>query len=157
MEKLKGIVALTQAFRDALLDLKEGSKIVFVGSPFVCTPFAELLAYAVRDKKFEILFIPKANESEARRIKELKDIGYFVSDEKANPSDPDAVVLLGGLAMPKFGCSPNEVREMIKRISKVKNPMLLGVCFMGIFKKHGWDRIFNFKRLIDASIEVEII
>ncbi|MDI9641933.1 MAG: DUF2124 family protein [Archaeoglobales archaeon] len=157
MEKLRGIVGLTQAFRDAVSDLREGSKIVFVGSPYVCPPFVELLAYAVRDKNFEMLFIPKANESEARRIRELKNIGYCISNEKANPSDPEAVVLLGGLAMPKFGCSAEEVSAMVKRLSKMKSPIILGVCFMSIFKKQGWDRTFSFKRLIDATVEVEIV
>lgn len=156
MEKLKGIVGLTQAFRNAVSDLKDGSKIVFIGSPFVCTPFVELLVYSVRDRNFEAIFIPKANEMEARKIVELEGIGYRIGDEKADPSDPDAIVLLGGLAMPKFGCSADEVLGVIKRISKKKNPALIGVCFMGIFKKQGWDRAFNFKKIIDASVEVEV-
>lgn len=156
MEKLKGIVGLTHAFRNAVSDLRDGSKIVFIGSPFVCTPFVELLVYSVRDRNFEAIFIPKANEEEARRVIELEGIGYRIGDEKADPSDPDAIVLLGGLAMPKFGCSAEEVSRTIGRISKKKNPNLIGVCFMGIFKKQGWDKAFDFKRIIDATIEVEV-
>lgn len=135
MEKHRVIIALTQAFREAVSELKDGSKIVFVGSPYVCTPFVELLAYAVRDKKFEMLFIPKANESEARKLSELGGFCYFIKDEKADPFNPDAIVFLGGLAMPKFGCSIEEVSQMIERICKEAKPIILGVCFMSIFKK----------------------
>lgn len=156
MEKLSGIVGITRAFRDALSDLKEGSKVVFVGSPFVCTPFIELLAYAVRDRNFEMVFIPKSDESEARKIREYKNIGYSVSEEKADPNEPDAIVLMGGLAMPKFGCSAEEISSMLKRICKSKTPPILGVCFMKVFRKQGWDKLFNFKKLIDATIDVEV-
>ncbi|MEM1671669.1 MAG: DUF2124 family protein [Archaeoglobaceae archaeon] len=156
MEKLKGIVGLTHAFRNAVSDLKDGSKIVFIGSPFVCTPFAELLVYSVRDRNFEAIFIPKTNEGEARKVIELEGVGYCIGNEKADPSDPDAIVLLGGLAMPKFGCSVEEVCRVIDRISKTKKPILLGVCFMGIFKKQGWDKAFDFRKIIDANLEVEV-
>ncbi|MEM2727212.1 MAG: DUF2124 family protein [Archaeoglobaceae archaeon] len=155
MDKMRGIIGLTQAFRDAVSDLKDGSKVVFIGSPYVCTPFAELLAYAVRDRNFEIIFIPKAKDGEARKLED-SGVCYFVTDEKADPTNPDAIVLLGGLAMPKFGCSVEEVHRMIENISKEKKPVILGVCFMGIFKKQGWDKVFSFRKLIDATIEVEI-
>lgn len=156
MERLKGIVGLTKAFRSAVSELKDCSKILFVGSPYVCTPFVELLAYAVRDRNFEMLFIPKAKEENARKIRESPGIGYYISEEKADPSEPDAIVILGGLAMPKFGCSVEEVKELIGRLSKEKKAKLLGVCFMGIFKKEGWDKVFNFSVLIDATMEVSV-
>jgi len=156
MKKLGGIVGLTGAFRESLSDLKDGSKVVFVGSPYVCTPFVELLAYAVRDRNFEMVFIPKTNDAEARKLKDKGGICYFISDEKADPTNPDAIVLFGGLAMPKFGCSAEEIVRLIERISKQKNPIILGLSFMGIFKRQGWDRIFAFRTLVDASIEVEV-
>jgi hypothetical protein len=38
-------------------DLAEGAeKIIFVGTPGFCTPFAELLSFVVRDRK--LAFIP---------------------------------------------------------------------------------------------------
>lgn len=149
----KGIVGLTSAFRDALLDVPAGKKIVFVGSSYVCTPFAELLAYAVRDKNFELIYVPKALESEARKILELKNVCFYVSDERADPKNPAVIVLLGGLAMPKFGCSAEDVLNFIERTAD-KNTRILGVCFMGIFKKSGWDKIVPFNLMIDATMDV---
>jgi hypothetical protein len=157
LEKLSGIVGLTPGFSSAISDLKPGSKVVFVGSPYVCTPFIELLAYAVRDRNFRMVFLPGTEEGEARKIKELGGIGYCISEERADPYEPDAVVLLGGLAMPKFGYSVEEVRDLVDRLSREKRAKLLGVGFMGIFKKQGWDRVLKFEKLIDATIEVEVI
>ncbi len=157
MEKFSGIVGLTQAFRSATSDLEQGSKVVFVGSPYVCTPFIELLAYAVRDRNFRMVFLPKTEEGKARKIKELEGIGYCISEERADPYEPEAVVLLGGLAMPKFGCSVEEVRNLVDRLSRGKRAKLLGVGFMGIFKKQGWDRVLKFEKLVDATIEVEVV
>lgn len=37
-------------------EVGDAEKITFVGSPGVCTPFAEFLAYSVRDRKL-ILFL----------------------------------------------------------------------------------------------------
>ncbi|MEM0332129.1 MAG: DUF2124 family protein [Archaeoglobaceae archaeon] len=149
----KGIVGLTSAFREALSDLSAGEKVVFVGSSYVCTPFAELLAYAVRDKNFELIYVPKALEFEARRILELKNVCFYVSNEKADPKNPAAIVLLGGLAMPKFGCSTKDVMNFIEKIA-TKNTRILGVCFMGIFKKSGWDKMIPFNLIIDSTMEV---
>ena len=74
MEKRSGIPGFTGAFRDTMVDLKDGSKVVFTGSVAVCTPFIELLAYTVRDKGFEMLYVPRAVADEARRIKKIENI-----------------------------------------------------------------------------------
>ena len=137
MERKSGIVGFTGLFRESIADLKDGSKVVFTGSAAVCTPFAELLAYAVRDKGFDMIYVPKANADEARKIKGIENIGYCVIDEKADPKDPDVVVVLGGLAMPKFGCEPEGVIQMIEALSGAKRPKIIGVCFMNIFKRAG--------------------
>ncbi|MFV9676747.1 MAG: DUF2124 family protein, partial [Methanosarcinales archaeon] len=72
MEKKSGIVGFTGTFRGLAADVNEGSKVVFAGSIAVCAPFIELLAYTVRDRGFEMLYVPKAVASEARKIKEIK-------------------------------------------------------------------------------------
>lgn len=59
----------------------------------------------MRNKGFDMLYVPTANATEARKIKEIANIGYSVVDEKGDPKNPDVVVVLGGLAMPKFGCA----------------------------------------------------
>lgn len=156
MEKKKGIVGFTGTFSESIADVKEGSKVVFTGSVAVCSPFIELLAYTVRDRGFDMLYVPKANAKEARKIKAIENIGYSVVDEKGDPKNADAIVVLGGLAMPKFGCTPEEVNQMIERLSGDEKPKIIGVGFMNIFEKAGWDKKIDFDTVIDITMEAEI-
>jgi len=156
MEKRRGIVGFTGTFRESIGDIKEGSKVVFTGSVAVCTPFIELLAYTVRDKGFDMLYVPVANADEARKIKEIANIGYSVVDEKGDPKKPDVVVVLGGLAMPKFGCTPEDVIQMIEALSGEKKPKIIGVGFMNIFESAGWDKKISFDTLMDTTMEVVV-
>ena len=153
MEKKRGIVGFTGTFRENIADVKDGSKVVFTGSVAVCSPFIELLAYTVRDRGFDMLYVPRAAAKEARKIKEIENIGYSVVDEKGDPNNPDAVVVLGGLAMPKFGCSPEDVTRMIEDLSGGKKPKVIGVGFMNIFENAGWDKKINFDTVIDTTME----
>ena len=153
MRERNEIVGFTGTFRNSIVDINNGSKMVFTGSAEVCTPFAELLAYAVRDRDFEMLYIPSANAEEARKIKGIENIGYSVVDEMGDPKYPDAVVVLGGLAMPKFGCEPEEVIQMIELLSGVKKPKIIGVGFMNTFEHAGWDKKLNFDTIIDTTVE----
>jgi len=156
MEKRSGIVGFTGTFRENIADVKEGSKVVFTGSVAVCAPFIELLAYTVRDRGFDMLYVPRADAKEARKIKEIENIGYSVVDEKGNQENPDVIVVLGGLAMPKFGCPPEDVIHMIEDISGDKKPKIIGVGFMNIFEREGWDKKINFDTLIDTTMEVVV-
>ncbi len=153
MEKKSGIIGFTGLFRESVANVKEGSKVVFTGSVAVCTPFIELLAYAIRDRGFEMLYVPRADANEARKIKGVENIGYSVVDEKGDPKGPDAVVVLGGLAMPKFGCPPEDVNRMVEAIAVEKKPKIIGVCFMNMFERAGWDKKINFDTLIDTTME----
>lgn len=156
MEKKSGIVGFTGTFRESIADIKEGSKVVFTGSVAVCTPFIELLAYTVRDKGFDMLYVPRADAKEARKIKEIENIGFSVVDEKGDPKDPDAVVVLGGLAMPKFGCPPEDVNRLIDDIAGEKKPKIIGVCFMNMFERAGWEKKVSFDTLIDTTLETVV-
>lgn len=156
MEKKTGIVGFSGTFRGNMTDVKEGSKVVFTGSSAVCTPFIELLAYTVRDKGFDMLYVPRADASEARKIKDLENIGLSVVDEKGDPGNPDAIVVLGGLAMPKFGCPPEDVIRMIEDLSGGKKPKVIGVGFMNIFERAGWDKKINFNTVIDTTMETVV-
>ncbi len=153
MEKKSGIVGFTGLFRESVANVKERSKVVFTGSVAVCTPFIELLAYAVRDRDFEMLYVPRADAKEARKIKGVENIGYTVVDEKGDPKGPDAVVVLGGLAMQKFGCPPEDVNRMVEAIAVEKKPKIIGVCFMNMFERAGWDKKIKFDTLIDTTME----
>ena len=153
MEKKSGIIGFTGAFRDSVKDIANGSKIVFTGSVAVCTPFIELLSYTIRDKDFEMVYVPVADSTEARKINEIKNIGYSVVDIPGDPKNPDIVVVMGGLAMPKFGCSPEDVIKMTDEISAEVKPKIIGVCFMNIFERTGWTKKIPFDVLIDTNME----
>jgi DNA-binding transcriptional regulator GbsR (MarR family) len=151
MEERSGI-GFTGTFRESMAEIKEGSKVVFTGSVAVCTPFIELLAYTVRDRGFEMVYVPRADAKEARKIRRIEKIGYSVVDEMGDPKNPDAIVVLGGLAMPKFGCPPEDVTRMIEEIAGAKKPKIIGVGFMNMFERAGWDKKIPFDTLIDTAL-----
>ena len=153
MEKKSGIIGFTGAFRDSVKEINRGSKIVFTGSVAVCTPFIELLSYTIRDKDFKMVYVPKADLKKAKRINEQQNIGFSVLNVQGDPKKPDVVVIMGGLAMPKFGCSPEDVLEMIDEISVEQKPKIIGVCFMNIFERTGWTKKISFDVLIDTNME----
>lgn len=156
MEKKTGIVGFTGAFRESLKEIENGSKVIFAGSIAVCTPFIELLAYAVRDRDFEMIYVPVAKLMDAKKVEEQPNIGFSVVDKAANPADPDVIVIMGGLAMPKFGCAPEDVLNMIEESSGEKTPKILGVCFMGIFDRAGWTDKIPFQVVTDTKMETVI-
>jgi hypothetical protein len=156
MEKKTGIVGFTGAFRESVNDIKNGSKVVFTGSIAVCTPFIELLAYAIRDRDFEMIYVPIAKLKNAKKVEEQPNIGFSVVDKGANPDKPDVIVVLGGLAMPKFGCAPEDVLSMIEEASGEQSPKIIGVCFMGIFDRAGWTDKIPFQVVIDTKMETVV-
>ena len=156
MEKKSGIIGFTGAFRDSLKEINTGSKVVFTGSVAVCTPFIELLSYAIRDKDFQMIYIPKADIKEAKGIKEQPNIGFCVVNDQADPQRPDVLIVMGGLAMPKFGCAPEDVLKMLEEISGDKKPKIIGVCFMNIFERAGWTKKIPFDVLIDTHMETVV-
>ena len=111
------------------------------------------MAYAVRDKNFDLIYAPKADINDAKPVIMQPNIGFGVKDEKADPQNPEAVVVLGGLAMPKFGCTPEDVLSMVEEISGEQKPKLIGICFMNIFERAGWDKKIPFDTLIDTTME----
>lgn len=156
MENKTGIIGFTGSFRDSIKDIENDSKIVFTGSVAVCTPFIELLSYTVRDKNFDLVYVPTADTSNAKQIKMQSNIGFSVVNEEGDPNNPAAVVVLGGLAMPKFGCAPEEVVKMIEEISGDKKPKVIGVCFMNIFERAGWEEKLSFDVVIDTSLQTVV-
>jgi hypothetical protein len=82
-----------------------------------------------------------------------ENIGYSVVDVQGDPINPNVVVVMGGLAMPKFGCSPEDVSKMIDEISVDYKPKIIGVCFMNIFERTGWTKKVSFDVLIDIYME----
>ena len=88
-------------------EVGDAEKITFIGSPGVCTPFAEFLAYSVRDK--ENHFIPLLNIDDCHEFKS-KPYAMVLKDEISDPHDSDVVVLLGGLSMPKYNLDTEKLK-----------------------------------------------
>ena len=145
VEDWKGINGQIVAFKK---EVGDAQKITFVGSPGVCTPFAELLAYAIRDK--ESHFIPLLDIGNCHEF-ESKSYGMVLNEEVSNPRDSDVVVLLGGLSMPKYDLDTDEVNDLIKDIIK-DGGQIVGVCFMDMFTKAGWLEKVSFDCVIDGTL-----
>ncbi|WP_297828376.1 DUF2124 domain-containing protein [uncultured Methanobrevibacter sp.] len=145
VENWKGINGQLVTFKKEVVDAE---KITFVGSPGVCTPFAELLAYAVRDK--ETHFIPLLDKEDCHQF-ESKHYGMVLKDEVSNPQNSDVVVLLGGLSMPKYDVDTGEVKSLVGDILK-EDGQLIGVCFMDMFTKAGWLEKIDFDCVIDGTL-----
>jgi len=141
----KGITGQLMSFKS---EVGDAQKITFVGSPGVCTPFAELLAYAVRDRQTH--FIPLLDVDDCHQF-EAKAYAMVLSDEVSNPKDSDAVVLLGGLSMPKYDVDTEDVKDLVKSILK-EDGILIGVCFMDMFAKAGWLEKIDFDCVIDGTL-----
>ncbi|WP_292887973.1 DUF2124 domain-containing protein [Methanobrevibacter sp. UBA212] len=141
----KGITGQLVSFKN---EVGDSQKITFVGSPGVCTPFAELLAYVVRDR--QTYFIPLLDADDCHQF-EAKDYAMVLNDEVSNPNDSDAVVLLGGLSMPKYDVDTEDVKALVNSILK-DDGLLIGVCFMDMFAKAGWLEKIDFDCVIDGTL-----
>ena len=129
-------------------EVGDAEKITFIGSPGVCTPFAEFLAYSVRDK--ENHFIPLLDIDDCHEFVS-KPYAMVLKDEVSDPHDSDVVVLLGGLSMPKYDVDTEDVKALVNEILK-KDGQLMGVCFMDMFAKAGWLEKVDFDCVIDGTL-----
>ncbi len=145
-----GLGGILNAFRDIT---KESKRITFVGTPGFCTPFAELIAYPIRDAGKEMAFVANLGFDDAKRI-------VFTSHgmQLAENTDAaaDTVVILGGLAMPKISVDVNTLNSMIERILG-DGGLTIGVCFMSIFEQTGWYDVIDFDYVIDTHTSVKIL
>ncbi|MGP3666936.1 MAG: DUF2124 family protein [Candidatus Bathyarchaeota archaeon] len=150
----KGVVGLNRSFKKILteeLNISSGSKIAFTGSPGTCLPFAELLAYAVRDLNLELYFIPNCLKETAVKLKFVDGYGFQIS-EKVSIGRVKVIVVLGGLAMPGSPVSVEDVKRLISEIAE-KDTSIVGFSFMGVLDKAGWTTKIGFNYLIDVTIE----
>jgi hypothetical protein len=150
VESLSGVPGMLRPFKGYLksLELKENDQVVFYGCPGTCTPFVELLGYAVRDLGCEIVFVPFLEEKNAVVLSNKENVGLqaFGSPEKIEPS---LVVIMGGLAMPNVPVSANDVKKTIEKY----NSGIAGICFMSMFEKEKWADVIDFDLMIDAKID----
>ncbi|AKB37890.1 hypothetical protein MSSAC_3300 [Methanosarcina siciliae C2J] len=146
----QGVGGILNSFK-GLMDGVE--KITFVGTPGFCTPFAELLGFVVRDKK--LAFIPNLDFERARSIAMTPE-----GIQLGEPIDAhaDTVVLLGGLAMPKIGVSPEKAKDITEKVLEGSaKRKIIGVCFQSMFTQQKWDEIINFDYIINADLAVEVL
>ena len=129
-------------------EVGDAEKITFIGSPGVCTPFAEFLAYSVRDK--ESHFIPLLDINECHEF-ESKSYAMVLGDEVSDPHGSDVVVLLGGLSMPKYDVDREKLMDLVEDILK-EGGQLMGVCFVDMFTKTGWLDEIDFDCVIDGTL-----
>lgn len=149
IESLKGVPGMLRPFKEYVksLYLKKDDQILFYGCPGTCTPFVELLGYAIRDLKYEIVFVPYLEEDKAIRLEDIENIGFQASS-KPGKIGPELIVIMGGLAMPNVPVSA----EGVAKITSGHNCKIAGVCFMNMFVKEGWTDLIDFEFLIDADI-----
>ncbi len=148
MEKIqdvKGLGGMLNGFRDLV---KDDAKITFIGSPGFCTPFALLLGYPVKEK--HLAFMPGLQADKTRAII-ATEYGLELGDHVS--PDADAVVVLGGMAMPKIGVKAEDLNAALSDINYKK---LIGVCFMGIFERSGWCQTVGFDHLMNLIVEGDI-
>jgi hypothetical protein len=145
IKEWKGINGQIVAFKE---EVGDAGKITFMGSPSVCTPFAALMAYAVREK--ETHFISFIDIDTSHKF-ELKPWGMNLAEEVSDPHDSDVVVLLGGLSMPKANIDTDELNEVIGEILK-SDGKLIGLSFMDMFTKAGWLDKVDFDCVIDGTL-----
>ena len=150
----QGIPGILRPFKEYLegWSLPSGSEVVFYGVPGTCTPFVELLCYAVRSIPCSFFFVPYLNEHESREMKFIDGIGYQIGDP--GPINvPSVIVVMGGLSMPGVPVNPEQVERVLAKYPDVAR---VGICFMHMFQRTGWlDRI-TFDLLIDAVIDVNV-
>jgi len=145
VENWRGITGQINAFKNAVGDAQ---KITYMGSPSVCTPFAALMAYAVREKENHFIsFLDLETSHEF----ELKPWGMTLTEKVSDPHDSDVVVLLGGLTMPKANVDTDELNGVIDEILKTDGK-LVGFCFMDMFTKADWLDKADFDLIIDGTL-----
>lgn len=145
MDDTQGLNGLLAIFKKEAID---ASKITFIGSPGLCTPFAEFLSFGVNDK--ETCFIPLLDLNDCHEF-ELKSYGMALKEEIADPKNSDIVVLLGGLAIPDYNVDVNDLMELINQILN-KDGKIIGVCFMNMFADFGWLDKIEFDCIIDGTL-----
>lgn len=145
----KGLVGLNRCFRKAVRASNRGGRLLFVGTPYTCLPFAEFLTYSIRDLPLKTYFSPNGDIEKIVESVEREGHGYTLG-ERVSGIDFQIVVLLGGLAMPKSQVDPLALFERLRDVSRLD--FVIGVCFQGVMDKPEWKDVFKFKYFIDADL-----
>jgi hypothetical protein len=150
-EVFHGVPGILRPFKEFIekSGLKKGDQIVYYGVPGTCTPFVELLGFALRSLELEQVFVPFVDESRAKKINHVDNVG-MQANAGAPALQPKAIVVMGGLSMPNVPVKAEQVKAVIE---KHNGAAVIGVCFMHMFEKAGWLKTVSFDCLIDANID----
>lgn len=150
-EVFHGVPGILRPFKEFVESkgLKKGDQIVYYGVSGTCTPFVELLGFALRSLELEQVFVPFVDETKAKKISYVDHVG-MQANAPAPSLNPKAIVVMGGLSMPNVPVKPEEVKAVIGRHD---GAAVIGVCFMHMFEKAGWLDTVLFDCLIDANID----
>ncbi|MCK9579106.1 MAG: DUF2124 domain-containing protein [Methanoregula sp.] len=150
-EVFHGVPGILRPFKEFVetTGLNNGDQIVYYGVPGTCTPFVELLAFALRSLELEQVFVPFVDESKAKKISHVENVG-MQAGARAVALNPKAIVVMGGLSMPNVPVKAEQVKDVI---GKHPGAAIIGVCFMHMFEKAGWLDTVSFNCLIDATID----
>jgi hypothetical protein len=149
-EVFSGVPGMLRPFKEYLekKGIKAGDQVVYYGCPGTCTPFVELLGFAVRGLELEQIFVPYVDESKSQQLQLAPNIGMQAGGP-AKIAIPKAVVIMGGLSMPNV---PVTLEQVSSTVAKYPDAALIGICFMNMFEKAGWLKTLKFDLLIDAAI-----
>jgi hypothetical protein len=150
-EVFHGVPGILRPFKEFIESkgLKKGDQIVYYGVPGTCLPFVELLAFAIRSLELGQVFVPFVDESRAKKISHVDDVGMQARMAPVTLK-PKAIVIMGGLSMPNV---PVKAEQVMSVIEKHSDATVIGVCFMHMFEKAGWLNTITFDCLIDANID----
>ena len=146
MKKNSEFTGITENLLKFREEVKDAEKVTFIGMPGVCSPFALLFAYVIKEK--ESVFITGTDIKSARKM-EITEQGM----EFGGLADPhaDVVAILGGLAMPKANLKPEEVNKIIEEVME-KDGKLIGLCYMDIFREFEWHLKIDFDCIINGTL-----
>ena len=149
-EKLKGVEGLSHPFKEFIIEqeLEEGAQIVYYGRPALCVPYIMVKSYAIRNLPVRQVFVPLLDESKAKLIEMVPDVGMHVTDE-ITEVHPKVVVLMGGLTMPDVSISPEMALDHISRY----DPKIVGACYMSELFEEKWPDVIPFDLLVDGTID----
>lgn len=150
----KGLVGLSRCFRGAVSGYKGSGKLLFVGSPYTCLPFAEFLSYAIRDLNMKTYFMPGLEVEKIREIVPLEGYGFQLGKVE-DRGNFEVVVLLGGLALPKTYVDPASLKKALLRVSKLD--YVVALFFQGVMRKEEWLNEFKFRFIVDADISKVVL
>jgi len=155
LETSRGLSGLLRMFKSTMVDrlgLQSTHRIAFVGCAGTCVPFVELFAYTIRETGPGMILVPDGIIDGSRGIRYVDGIGMQVGDAM-DAGNVDYVVVLGGISMPSCSLGVDGTNRVIKEIMK-PGGRVIGVCFMDMFAKAGWEDKVPFDVIINANIDM---